>query len=76
MLTENVSKFPGIHGVPDEVKPFRCDLAGRVRMRFRQDDFADVFIRTPTGLRAFLLVDAGDHFTIDPDFEFARNHRA
>lgn len=55
-----------IIGIPPE--------AQRVKLRFRNNDWARAFVRTPNGIREFIIVDNEDG-TFALAYEQARNQR-
>jgi hypothetical protein len=48
-----------VFGIPKSTVPIAGLPLGRVRLRFRNDDFARVFIRTKEGIRRFFIEDGG-----------------
>jgi len=54
-----------------EIKPLRGFPEGRVRIRLRNDDFAQAYVKTATGIRCFYLYEVDGHW--QPSFETARN---
>lgn len=45
-----------------EPKPLRGFPEGRVRLRLRNDEFARAFVRTPEGIRHFIVQETPDGF--------------
>ena len=65
-----------IFGIPLVKKPVKnLPCQGRMRMRFRNDTFAKIFIRTETATRCFMLQDNGRYWTAEPKYEQAANYR-
>lgn len=52
-----------VFGVPGHKKPYRGNLVGNIRIKYRIDDFARIYVRDPYRIREYLLVDEGDHVT-------------
>lgn len=65
-------QFEAVFGLPP-AKPFRTDLPGLVRLRLRNDEFAIATIRHGRTTRRFIIVDAGDHWTVTPEWEQGSN---
>ena len=63
-----------IWGVPEKIAKVVTDIPGRIRLRFRNKAFAQVFIQSPDGIRKFFLTDNRDG-TWSPTLEQGRNHR-
>ena len=72
MITVGIRKN-AVYGVMP-TKPLANFPAGRIRLRLRNTDFARVFVKTATGIRQFIVRDAGD--TWEPLFEQGRNERS
>jgi hypothetical protein len=63
-----------IRGVPLASKPIKgVPVGAKVRCRFRNNDWARIFIKTAAGIRHFILVDCGDEWGFD--YEQGRNER-
>lgn len=58
---------------PLVIKPVKTDLPGRIRLRVRNDAFAEVFIRHEGSTRRFAVLDRGDHWEPALDFEQGSN---
>jgi len=56
-----------------EPKPLRHFPSGRSRIRMRNTDFVQVFIKTENGIRKYLARDCGDAW--EPSYEQSANHR-
>lgn len=73
----SLSKINGydglIWGIPPFRKPFHGNLIGNIKIRYRNDDFAKVYIRDPIRIREFTLKDMGDYVT--HGIELAQNQR-
>lgn len=52
--------MPVVWGVPPKMLPFLTELPGRVRLRFRNNDFGRAFIKTKTGIRHFIIFTKDD----------------
>jgi hypothetical protein len=66
-----------IFGIPDCVKPIVAPFEfQRARYRFRNDDFAYVFLKTNDGLRKFAIRTEGDRWIVTFDTEQARNSKS
>lgn len=67
-----------VWGVPEEIKPI-ANLPGDTmwtRLRFRNKDFARVFILTPNGIRHFpISINEIGQWVIEHDLEQGRNWR-
>jgi hypothetical protein len=48
---------------------------GKQRLRMRNKHFAKLFIKTPNGIRCFILEDCGDRWFCNPKLEQGRNLR-
>ncbi len=55
MGATTVQKTNVVFGIPDEIKPLEGFPVGRVRLRLRPKEFAKAFVKTPTGIRQFLV---------------------
>jgi len=64
-----------VYGVPKSIKPIVCNVEGRQRLRLRNTDAARLFVKTPEGIRHFILKDEGDTWTVDLNLEQGRNVR-
>ncbi len=62
-----------IFGVPSEQKPFRSNQEGKVRYRFRNDNFAKVYIKSNGQVRGYYLLNREGFWTVSPEFCFAVN---
>lgn len=54
-------------------KPFRTGVPGRIRVRMRNNEFAEAFVRHQGSTRRFIVFDAGDHWVLPADYEQGRN---
>jgi hypothetical protein len=64
-----------IFGIPKEIKPIFDAPFGKQRLRFRAKSTGRLFVKTPEGIRHFVLVDDGDVWRVDYDLEQGRNVR-
>jgi len=55
-------------------KPLAGFPQGRIRLRIRNTDFARAFVRTPSGIRHFIVKDTGEKW--EPMLEQGRNERS
>jgi hypothetical protein len=62
-------------GIPQQTKPIRCEIVGRMKLKLRSDGFARLFVKTSTGIREFALENRGDHWYANPALEQGRNER-
>jgi hypothetical protein len=56
-----------------EKKPLLHFPPGKAKIRMRNTDFVQVFIRNENGIRQFLAKDCGDHW--EPCYEQSTNYR-
>ena len=54
-----IGSLLAVFGIPDEIKPIVGLPEGRARVRLRNEEFAQVFVKTPTGIRRFYISDVG-----------------
>jgi hypothetical protein len=59
----------GVLGIPSEIKPIVGLPEGRARLRLRREDFAQVFVKTPTGIRRFYISDVGRNWIAEIEIE-------
>ena len=52
---------PHVFGV-QTIKPLRGFPSGKVRIRMRNDAFAQIYVKTPDGIRQFVAKDYGDYW--------------
>lgn len=58
-------RFP-IYGVPEVLRCLRGVPEGsRIRFRFRSKDWAKVFIKTPSGIEEYFVMECGSHWEFD-----------
>lgn len=62
-----------VFGVPGHKKPYRGNLVGNIRIKYRMDDYAKIYVRDPYRIREYLLIDKGDYVTNGD--ETAQNQR-
>lgn len=62
-------------GVPPEIKPIFDAPFGKQRLRLRNRSAARLFVKTPEGIRHFILVDDGDVWRVDYSLEQGMNVR-
>ena len=60
-----------VFGVPQETKPIVGLPEGRARVRLRNEEFAQVFVKTSTGIRRFYISDVGRNWIAE--IEIASN---
>jgi hypothetical protein len=73
-----IGKSSAVFGTPLEVLPLKTHIEyERARFRFRNTDFARVFLKTKTGIRSFIVEKSqdGKHFTCNESMEQGRNER-
>jgi len=73
-----IGKGSAVFGIPLEILPLKTHIAhDRARMRFRNTDFAKVFLKTKTGIRSFIVEKSqdGKHFACNESMEQGRNER-
>jgi hypothetical protein len=58
-----------------EPKPITGAPSGRYRLRMRNRSIAVLFVRTPSSIRVFALLDNGDHWTPAYELEQGRSER-
>jgi hypothetical protein len=58
-----------------EPKPIFGAPEGKQRLRMRNTSAAKLFVKTPDGIRCFLLEDCGDRWFCNPKMELGRNIR-
>ena len=54
-----IGSLLAVFGIPDEIKPIVGLPEGRARVRLRNEEFAQVFVKTPTSIRRFYISDVG-----------------
>jgi hypothetical protein len=69
-----INTSEAIFGVPGFKKSYRGTLVGNIRIRYRTEAWATVFVRDPYRIRQYLLLDKGDYVTHGP--EISQNQRA
>lgn len=57
------------------IKPIIGAPEGRQRLKLRNTAAARLFIKTPDGIRCWVLEDGGDHWIVSPRLEQGRNLR-
>lgn len=62
-----------IWGVPGYKKPYRGNLVGNIRIKYRTDNYAKIYVRDPVRLREYLLIDEGEYVTTG--MEMGQNQR-
>jgi hypothetical protein len=67
------SAVKAVFGVPGWKKPYRGNLVGNIKIRYRTTEFAKIYVRDPYRIREYLLVDEGDYVT--HGIEIAQNQR-
>lgn len=73
-----LGKSSAVFGIPAEILPLKTHIKhDRARFRFRNSDFAKVFLKTKDGIRAFIVekTQDGRHFTCNESLEQGRNER-
>jgi hypothetical protein len=58
-----------------EPKPIFGAPEGRQRLRLRNNNWAKLFVKTPTAIRCFVLEDCGDRWFCNPRLEQGKNMR-
>lgn len=71
-MTITVTGLRVVCGV-QEPKPIYGAPEGKQRLRMRNTSAARLFVRTPTGIRHFILEDQGDRWFCSPKLEQGRN---
>lgn len=64
-----------VWGIPKEFKPIVNAPLGKQRLRFRNTSAGRLFVKTPRGIRHFVLVDDGPVWRVDYSLEQGRNLR-
>lgn len=64
-----------IWGIPGIIKPIRNAPEGRQRIRLRNNKCAELFVKTPEGIRRFVLENKEDCWWVNPKLEQGRNIR-
>ncbi len=49
------------------IKPLRNFPEGRIRLRLRNNCFAEIWVRTEKGIRRFSVMDTGDYWEPGPE---------
>lgn len=62
-----------IFGNPGHKKPYRGNLVGNIRIKYRIEDYAKVYVRDPHRIRCYLLKDMGEYVT--HGIELEQTHR-
>lgn len=62
-----------IFGNPQWRKPYRGNLVGNIRIKYRLQDYAKVYVRDPHRIRCYLLKDMGEYVT--HGIELEQTHR-
>lgn len=60
-----------VYGIPETTKPLKDFPPGKIRLRFRHEDLGVAHVRTPDGIRCFLIEEKDGHWI--PSMELARN---
>lgn len=66
-----------VWGTPKEIKPLVIEVPFQFkpRLRFKNNEFGRVFLRTNDGIREFAIVDKETHWLVAKQFEQRRNCR-
>lgn len=72
-VSSAVSTVEAIFGNPRHRKPYRGNLVGNIRIKYRIDDYAKMYVRDPHRIRCYLLKDMGDYVT--HGIELEQTHR-
>ena len=59
----------GVFGIPGEIKPIVGLPEGRARLRLRNEDYVQVFVKTATGIRRFYVSDVGRNWIAEIEIE-------
>lgn len=62
-----------VFGNPGYKKPYRGNLVGNIRIKYRIEDYAKVYVRDPHRIRCYLLKDMGEYVT--HSIEIDQTHR-
>lgn len=62
-----------IFGNPGFKKPYIGNLVGNLRIKYRMDDYAKLYVRDPHRIRCYLLKDMGEYVT--HGIELEQTHR-
>jgi len=58
-----------VFGIPSETKPIVGLPPGRARLRLRCTEYAEVFVKTPTGIRRFYISDVGRNWVAELEID-------
>jgi hypothetical protein len=65
-----------VFGVPvGEVHLTNAPTGARIRFRFRNDDFARVYIKTSDGISEYILCQVGNVYYLNPKMRQGKNER-
>lgn len=59
----------GVFGIPPEIKQIVGLPPGKARLRLRCTEFAEVFVKTATGIRRFYISDVGRNWVAELEID-------